>query len=87
MCFKNKKTFEIYVVVIINCTNVIWEIFDSTANIYDVKRKMKNKYKYIISISSINEEEGYYYNNEKLINYIDKESCALCMKVDAKVIH
>ena len=81
----NNKTIikykEVYVVIIINCMDVKWEIFTENTTLSELIKYMKNMYQLKLLIISINEKKSDFKNSDKLKKYIRFGENSLTMKV------
>ena len=95
MCWKDinaiekKKTYiekEVYVVIIINCMDVKWEIFTENTTLLQVIKYMKNMYQLNSTIISINEIDYTYSKSDRLKKYIRCNENSLTIKIHARKI-
>ncbi len=89
MCFdflnkslqESKNNNEVFVVLIINGTDVKWEIFDRYNTLLHVYKFIKNTYNIKVHISSINEVKMKLSKYDTLDKFVCNETNALSMKL------
>ena len=89
MCFdflnkslqESKNNNEVFVVLIINGTDVKWEIFDRYNTLLDVYKFIKKTYNIKLHISSINEVKMKISKYDTLDKFVCNETNALSMKL------
>jgi len=82
MCLHDYKSYDIFVVLIINCKEVYWELFSSRSTIKDILKRLYRHYHVYPDCRLVTRDNITLINlNDKIKKYIDNDLNAIDIKV------